>query len=115
MKRSLSCSIPDLAGGHGLGRDQGKKLHCESRGGTWCGFGPFAFCVDVFFFVAIVGHSRYDIPSGAVVSTYWRGNHDKTDRFFFSSFKSCVKTMEDKLFKPFEALEAPRTPKLKTA
>lgn len=35
------------------------------------------------FFVAIVGHSRYDIPSGAVVSAYWRGKHDKTDRFFF--------------------------------
>lgn len=36
------------------------------------------------FFVAIVGHSWYDIPSGALVSTYWRGKHTtKQTGFFF--------------------------------
>lgn len=90
VKRSLSCSIPDLAGGHGLGRDGGKKLHCESRGGTLRGFGPFGFCVD--------GFCRHCWPL-LIRHSFWRSRqyvlegkkHDKQTGSFFLSFKPCGK------------------------
>lgn len=107
VKRSLSCSIPDLAGGHGLGRDVGKKLHCESRGGTSRGFGPFGFCVDVF--------CRHCWPL-LIRHSFWRSSqyvlegkkHDKTDRFFF--FLLNLVGNNRRQTEPFSALQAWRAP-----
>lgn len=63
--------------------------------------------VDFFFFVFIVGQTKYSIPPGSAVSAYWRkvavrGKDDKTEWFF----KSYGETIEGEPPEPFRALVA---------